>query len=129
MDDRLTPQQEHTLQENAIIEDALKNYALAPMPRNITINVMARIQKDVRPVFITWNDFALSLVVAICMGALFFTAQSLPPIMLARFRIQEILLYQDFLVNARWLIPTVLFSLAALLLALTIPFLRWELTK
>ena len=129
MDDRLTPQQEHALQENAIIEDALKNHPLAPMPRNITINVMARIQKEVRPAFITWNDFALSLVIAICMGALFFRAQSLPPIMLARFRIQEILLYQDFLMNARWLIPTVLFSLAALLSALTIPFLRWELTK
>ncbi len=121
MDNRLTPQQ-----ENAIIEDALKNYPLTPMPRSITINVMARIQKDVRPALITWNDFALSLVIALCIGALFFTMQSLPPILLAKLRIQGILLYQDFLVNARWLVPTVLFGLAAFLSALTIPYLMKE---
>lgn len=118
MDNRLTPQQ-----ENAIIEDALKNYPLAPMPRNITANVMARIQKDVRPALVTWNDFALSLVIALCIGALFFTVQSLPPILLAKFRIQGILLYQDILVNARWLVPTLLFGLASLLSALAIPSL------
>jgi len=124
MDNRLNPQQ-----ENAIIEDALKNYPLAPMPRSITANVMARIQKDVRPTLVTWNDFALSLVIALCIGALFFTAQSLPPILLAKLRIQGILLYQDILVNARWLVPTLLFSLAAFLSALTIPYLRRELTN
>ena len=69
MDNRLTPEQ-----ENAIIEDALKNYPLAPMPRSITANVMARIQKDVRPALVTWNDFALSLVIALCIGALFFAS-------------------------------------------------------
>ena len=122
MDNRLTPQQ-----EDAIIEDALKNYPLAPMPRSITVNVMARIQKDVRPKLVTWNDFALSLVIAICIGALFFTMQSLPPIMVAKLRIQGILLYQDFLVNARWLIPAVLFGLAAFFSALTLPFLQREL--
>jgi len=118
MDNRLTPEQ-----ENAIIEDALKNYPLAPMPRSITVNVMARIQKDMRPKLVTWNDFALSLVLAICIGALFFTAQSLPPILIAKLRIQGILLYQDILVNARWLIPAVLFGLAAFFSALTIPSL------
>jgi len=124
MDNRLTPQQEHMLQENVIIEDALKNYPLAPMPRSITTNVMARIQKDFRPVLITWNDFALSLVIVLCVGALFFTVQSLPPIMLAKLRIQGILLYQGFQMNARWLVPTLLFGLAAFLSALTIPFLQ-----
>jgi hypothetical protein len=129
MDNRLTPQQEHMLQENAIIEDALKNYPLTPMPRSITVNVMARIQKNVRPAFITWNDFALSLVIALCIGALFFTLQSLPPILVAKLRIQGILLYQDILVNARWLIPTLLFGFASFLSALTIPYLRRELTN
>jgi len=33
------------------------------------------------------------------------------------------LLYHDFLVNARWLVPAALFGLAALLAALTIPTL------
>ena len=127
MDNRLTPEQEHTLQEIAIIEDALKNYPLAPMPRSITANVMTCIQKDARPALITWNDFALSLIIAICIGALFFTMQSLPPVMVAKIRIQGILLYQDILVNARWLVPTLLFSLAAFFSALTIPFLQREL--
>ena len=124
MDNNLNPEK-----ENAIIEDALKNYPLAPMPRSITMDVMSRIQKNTRPTLVTWNDFALSLVIALCIGALFFTVQSLPPILLIKIRIQGILLYQDFLVNARWLVPTVLFGLAVFLSALTIPYLQRELTK
>jgi hypothetical protein len=62
-----------------------------------------------------WNDFALSLVIALCIGALSFVVQSLPPIMLAKLRIQGILLYQHILVNVRWLVPTMLFGLAAFL--------------
>jgi hypothetical protein len=99
------------------------------MPRSITVNVMARIQKDVRPALVTWNDFALSLVIAICIGALFFTVQSLPPILVAKLRIQGILLYQEVLVNARWLVPTVLFGLAAFFSALTVPYLQRQLEK
>jgi hypothetical protein len=117
MDDRLTPEQE------AMLEDALNNFPLAPMPRSITPNVMARIQKDTRPTLITWNDFALSFVIALCVGALIFTVQSLPPILLAKLHIEGILLYQYFLVNARWLVPSLFFGVAALLAALTIPTL------
>jgi hypothetical protein len=54
---------------------------------------------------------------------LWFASQQLPPIWLAKVRIQGILWYQDFLVNARWLVPAMLFSFAALLAALTIPSL------
>ena len=114
---------DHRLKQDMLIEDALKNVPLATMPRSITLDVMTRIQKDVRPTLVTWNDFALSLVIALCVGALFFAVQNLPPIMLAKIRIQGILLYQDFLVNARWLVPAVMFGLAALLAALTIPSL------
>ena len=117
MDNRLTPEQD------SMIEDALKNFPLAPMPRSITVDVMARIQKDARPALITWNDFALSAVIASCIAALWFTYQNLPPILIAKIRIQGILLYQDFLVNARWLVPSMMFGLAALLAALTIPTL------
>lgn len=117
MDDRLIPEQE------AMLEDALKNFPLVPMPRSITPNVMARIQKDTRPTLITWNDFALSLVIALCVGALVFTVQSLPPILLAKLHIEGILLYQYFLVNARWLVPSLFFGIAAFLSALTIPTL------
>jgi hypothetical protein len=62
-------------------------------------------------------------VIALSIGALFFTIQNLPPIMLVKLRIQGILLYQDILVNARWLIPAMFFGLAAFLSALTIPSL------
>jgi hypothetical protein len=122
MDARLTPEQ-----KNAIVEDALKNLPLASMPMDITPSVLARIRRNARPALITWNDLALSLVIATCIGALFFTVQSLPPILLAKFRIQGILLYQDLLVNVRWLAPTVLFGLAAFFSALTIPYLRRQL--
>ena len=124
MDKRLTPEQ-----ENAMIEDALNNIPLVSMPRSVTVNVMARIQKDVRPALITWHDFVLSLVIAFCVGALFFTVQSLPPILVAKLRIQGILLYQDILVNARWLVPAIFFGLAAFLSALTIPYLQKQLMK
>jgi hypothetical protein len=115
MDSRL-----NTEKENTIIEDALKNYPLAPMPRSITPNVMARIQKDVRPALVTWKDFGMSLIIALCFGALLFAMQNLPPIMVAKLRIQGILLYQDLLINAHWLVPTLLFGLAVFLFALTI---------
>jgi hypothetical protein len=118
MDHRLTPQQ-----EDAIIESALNSQPLMPMPHSITMDVMARIQKDTRPALVTWNDFVLSLVIALSFGALFFAAQSLPPILIAKIRIQGILLYQDFLVNARWLVPAAMFGLAGALSAFTIPSL------
>lgn len=114
---------DNRLDQNSLIEDALHSQPLAPMPRSITVDVMSRIRSDARPALVTWNDLALSLVIALCVGALFVTAQSLPPILVAKIRIQGILLYQDFLVNARWLVPSLFFSGAALLSAFTIPAL------
>jgi hypothetical protein len=113
------------LKQDAQIEEALKSQPFAPMPRSITADVMARIQTvdTRRPAIITWNDFALSSVIAACIAAFWFAFQRLPPILLAKIRIQGILLYQDLLVNARWLVPAVLFALAAFLAALTIPAL------
>jgi hypothetical protein len=115
MDDRL--------KQDALIEDALKSQPLAPMPHSVTPDVMARIRtaEAKRPALLTWNDFVLSFVVAACIAALWFAAQSLPPILLAKLRIQIILAYQQFIVNARWLIPAITFGLAALLAGLTIP--------
>ncbi|MBE0669657.1 MAG: hypothetical protein IH588_03640 [Anaerolineales bacterium] len=124
MDNRLTPEQ-----KDALIERALHDIPLAPMPRDITANIMARIQVDKRPTLATWNDFAIAFTIALCVGALFFAAQNLPPIILAKIRIQGILFYQDLIVNARWLVPAVLFGAAAFFSALTIPYLRRELSK
>ena len=114
---------DNRLKQDALIEDALHSQTLAPMPRSVTADVMARIQTDKRPALITWHDFGLSLVIALCVSAVFFTLQSLPPIILVKLRIQGILLYQDLLVNVRWLVPSLFFGIAALLAALTIPTL------
>jgi hypothetical protein len=116
MDHRLTPKQ-----QDAFIEEALKSQLLAPMPRSITVNVMARIQVESRPALVTWNDFAIALVIALTVGALLVTFQSLPPVVLAKLRIQGILFYQDLIVNARWFIPALFFGLAALFAGLSIP--------
>jgi hypothetical protein len=114
---------DNRLKQDALIEDALKSYPLAPMPRDITLNVMARIQKNSRPAFVTWSDIVLSFVITACIAALWFATLNLPPILLAKIRIQGILLYQDFLVNSRWLVPAAMFGLATLLSSLTIPAL------
>jgi len=112
---------DNRLEQDALIEDALKNYPLAPMPRDITASVMARIHVEKRPALVTWNDFIIALAIALTIGAIYITAQNLPPVALAKLRIQGILLYQGFIVNARWLVPTLLFGLAALFAGLSIP--------
>jgi hypothetical protein len=113
------------LKQDALIDDALKSQPLAPMPRSVTADVMRQIRvADVkRPALLTWSDFALSLVITSCIAALWFTFTNLPPILVVKLRIQGILLYQHFLVNARWLVPAVLFGMGAVLAGVTIPFL------
>ena len=113
------------LKQDAPLEEALTSQPLAQMPRSITMDVMARIQTvdTRRPGILTWSDFALSSVMAACIAAFWFAAQNMPPTLMVKIRNQGILLYQDFLVNARWLVPTMMFGLAALLAALTVPAL------
>ena len=114
---------DNRLNQDTLIEEALSSQPLAEMPRSVTMDVMARIQKETRPKLITWSDFVLSLVLALSVVAVFFALLSLPPIVIAKLRIHGILLYQDILVNARWLAPSLLFGAATLLSALTIPTL------
>jgi len=111
------------LKQDALIEDALQSEPLAPMPRSITADVMARIQTNRRPALLTWRDFGLGFVILSCFAALWYTWQNLPPILFAKLHIQGILLYQNFLVNSRWLVPALFFGSAAVLAALTIPLL------
>jgi len=126
MDNSLTPEK-----QNSIIEDALYTYPVAAMPRNITADVMARIKTipAPRPFRLTWNDLVLAIVISICIGVMWFSIYNLPPLVVAQIRKESILLYQHLLVNMRWLIPVLSFSLAAFLSALTIPYLRRELLK
>jgi hypothetical protein len=121
MDNHLTPEA-----QNVVVEDALQTYPFADMPRDITADVMARIQTipAPRPFRIIWNDFGVALVLSLCIGAIWFSVQNFPPLLLAQIRMQSILFYQDLIVNVRWLIPAIFFGLAALLSALTIPYLR-----
>ena len=126
MDNPLTPEQ-----QNVLLEDALQTYPIVQMPRDITADVMARIQTAPapRPFRLTWGDFLVSLVLLICIGTVWFSLQNLPPLVIAQIRKESILLYQQILVNTRWLIPMLSFGLAAFFAALTIPYLRRELMK
>jgi hypothetical protein len=126
MDNPLTPDQ-----QNVVIEDALYTYPMAPMPRTVTSNVMARIKTipTPQPFHLTWQDLVLALIFSACIGAMWFSINNLPPLVVAQIRKESILLYQQLLVNIRWLIPVLSFGLAAFLSALTIPYLRRELLK
>jgi hypothetical protein len=126
MDNPLTPEQQHIA-----IEDALHTYPLAGMPHDITIDVMSHIQAipAIRPFPPAWRDLLLAFVLSLCVGAISFSVYNLPPLIVAQIRKESILFYQYLLVNARWLIPMISFSLAGLLLALTLPYLKRELTR
>ena len=126
MDNPLTPDQ-----QTVAIEDALHTYPIAPMPRAVTSEVMARIKTipAPRPFRLTWNDLVLAFIFSVSIGAMWFSINHLPPLVVAQIRKESILLYQYLLVNIRWLIPTLSFGLAAFLSALTIPYLRRELLK
>ena len=126
MDNPLTPEN-----RDAVVEDALHTYPVMPMPRDITVDVMSRIQNmpAPRPFHLTWNDLVLSVVLAVCVGAVWFSLQNLPPLVIAHLRKESILLVQRMIVNARWLIPVLSFGLAGFFAALTIPYLRQELRK
>lgn len=126
MDDSLTPEK-----QNLLIEDALHTYTMVPMPRDITVDVMSRTQTVPAPraFRLTWNDFALGIIFPLCITAVWFGLNNLPPLVIAQLHKESILLYQHILVNARWLIPAFSFGLAGFLAALTIPYLRRELMK
>ena len=126
MDNPLTPEQ-----QNIAIDDALHTYPLASMPRDMVVDVLARIQTipTPRPFRLAWSDVVLAFVLSLCIGAIWFSVYNLPPIIVAQIRKESILFYQYILVNARWLIPMVSFSLAGLLLGVTLPYLKRELTR
>lgn len=101
MDGLLTPNE----QEN-MIEDALRSYPLAKMPRDITPSVMSRVHREPATRFqITRMDYVLAIVLTMVLGSIMLGFQSLPTIALLQMRIQGILLWQSVLVNYRWLLP------------------------
>ena len=126
MDRPLTPEE-----QNRVIEDALATYPVPPMPRDITAEVMARIQviPAPQPFRLTWSDLVLGIVFSLCIGAMLFSLNNLPPLVAAQIRKETILLYQQIIVNARWLLPVLSFGLAVFLAAFTIPYLKRELTQ
>jgi hypothetical protein len=126
MDNPLTPEK-----QNAMIEDALHTYPVSPLPRDLTSEVMSRIRRmPAPPAFrLTWNDLILAFILSVCIAAMWFSVDHLPPLLLAQIRKESLLLYQHVLINRHWLLPVLSFGLAAFLSALTIPYLRQELRK
>ena len=109
MDDILTPNE-----QNLIIEDALRSYPMATMPKSITELVLARIHTEPTPRFqLTRNDYVLAVAISLVLAAVLFAFQSLPPHAIIQIRIQGILLWQSFLVNYRWLMPLTSIMLGA----------------
>ena len=107
MDNRLTPEQ-----KDELIENTLRKLPLAPLPRDLTADVMAQVRDTPLPRFrLTWSDVALSLVIALCILAAWIGLLSLPPLAVLQLRIQAILLWQRFLVNAYWLVPSLSITL------------------
>jgi len=116
MPDRLTPTSEQ------LVEDALRSHPVSPMPRSLTGDVLARIRETPAPRFqFTPNDYLLTLVLTVVFSSIIFSLGFLPEHVLLQLRIQGILLWQSFLVNARWLVPALFFGTASILAALTIP--------
>lgn len=126
MDNPVTPEE-----QDLLIEHALRTFPVAFMPHDITADVMRRIQTvpAPRPFRLTWQDVVLGVILTVSLGAIWFSLNQLPPILVAQIRKESILLYQYLLVNARWLIPAISFGLAGFLAALSIPYLRQELMK
>jgi hypothetical protein len=101
------------------------------MPYDITAEVMARIQAvpASRPFHLAWSDLLLGIVCSLCIGALLFSLNHLPPLAAALLRKDAILLYQQILVNARWLLPVFLFAMEGFFAAFILPYLRRELAE
>jgi hypothetical protein len=102
MDHLLTPDElDH------LIEDALRSYPLAQMSKASTESVISRIRIEPMPRFqITRTDYLLSVVLTLVLGAIILGFQFLPQIVLLQLKIQGILLWQSFLVNYRWFLPS-----------------------
>ena len=101
MDSLLTPNE-----QDQIIEDALRAYPLAKIPRDITESVLVQLYNEPVPRFhITHRDFILAIVLTLVLGGVILGFQFLPPIVVLQLRIQGILLWQSFLVNYRWFLP------------------------
>ena len=114
MDDLLTPKE-----QNLIIEDALRSYPMAAMPKSVTDLVLARIHTEPALRFkLTRNDYLLAVALSLVLGAMLFGFRSLPPHTFIQIRIQGILLWQSFLVNYRWLVPLTSIMLGAFLAGL-----------
>ena len=126
MDNSLTPEEKNTM-----IEDALHTFPIAALPRDITLDVRSRIQTMpvLRPFRLSWDDFVLAAILSTCIGAIWFSVDHLPPLLVAQIRKESILLYQHLLLNMRWLTPMLSIGLATFLTALTIPYLRRTLLK
>ena len=126
MDNPLIPEK-----PDLIIEEALLTLPLESLPGDLTGGVLAHIKTvpAPRPFHLTWSDVVLAVILAVSLGAIWFSLQHLPPLVVAQIRKESILFYQYLFINARWLMPAVSFGLAGILALLTLPYLKQELSK
>lgn len=96
-----------TYEKDHLIEDALRSYPLAQMPKDSTESVMTRIRIEPAPRFqVMRTDYLLAVVLTLVLGGIVLGFQFLPQIVILQLHIQGILLWQSFLVNYRWLLPS-----------------------
>ena len=114
MDHLLTPdEQDH------LIEDALRSYPLAQMPKDITESVIVRLSNEPAPRFqLSRTDYILTIVLTLVLGGIILGFQFLPQIVLLQLKIQGMLIWQSFLVNYRWLLPVTSIILGTFLIGI-----------
>jgi hypothetical protein len=119
-------------QVHAVVESALQSYPLTKAPAGLYANVMARVQAlprlvTVRPKFqFPWLELLVSLILPVMMGMIWLVWLILPPVYLARLRVQGLIVWQQVGLMGQgemlaWLLPlglllaVICFGLAATL--------------
>jgi len=110
----------------AMIEDALRTYPLAPAPAHLFPAIMARVHAlSARPRFhLTWLDYAISLFAAGMAGLIFLLWWSIPSRLMLNIQVELLLLEQNF--NSIYLWLPVFVGLIMMMIVLLVAFMLFE---
>jgi hypothetical protein len=97
---------DHELAAYEAVDDALRSYPLAPAPATLYRSTMARIDAARRvPKFrLSWIDIALSLFVAVMVGAIVIVLGAFPSGSIEAIRIEMLVAAQQIDVLLVWLV-------------------------
>jgi len=112
----MKPLTETDRQAHAIVEAALQTYPRVRAPSRFAVKVMARLQAApgialTRPKFqFPWSELLVSMILPVTMGIVWLVWRILPPVYLAQFRDQGLILWQQMGLfgpgeTLAWLIP------------------------